>query len=522
MTCVKKLAKKFLHDKTKSRYYTCKNCHKCDYQIDTLLENIFNTTPDIITFMDTKFRYAMCSKEFLTLFGFESDNEIIGKTPFELLHYEQYTTVKTYLNLVIDERSPKTYIQKFYNPEGVEQIYESVSSPIINNNKVVGILTLSRNITETIYLRKSLEVSNAKLYALINNSPMLAYVIDKDGNFILGNARAKELFYKGLDRTSTGEKIKFDIKSMRENILNENIEILKSGKEYNTEKQIQAKNGEKYWYAINKSPLKNREGEYYAITTFARDIDAEKRIQEQRETYIATLSHDLKTPAIAQVRALELLLSGELGEFNNDQKEMLKLTLDSCNYMYDMVYTLLSTCKFESGEVTLNYSQFDITKLVLESIHEISKLAQDNSTLIKFQPNMQTCIINADRIEIKRVVINFLSNAINYAFPSTNIDVSLFVENNNIILKVKNCSHYIEPEAMDRIFRKYVTHSEKFNKVGIGLGLYLSKKIIEAHNGTVIAQSSKDETNIFGFKIPISPKIEINQNKPEKQHFISP
>ena len=309
---------------------------------------------------------------------------------------------------------------------------------------------------------------------------------------------------------------------MRENILNENIEILKSGKEYNTEKQIQAKNGEKYWYAINKSPLKNREGEYYAITTFARDIDAEKRIQEQRETYIATLSHDLKTPAIAQVRALELLLSGELGEFNNDQKEMLKLTLDSCNYMYDMVYTLLSTCKFESGEVTLNYSQFDITKLVLESIHEISKLAQDNSTLIKFQPNMQTCIINADRIEIKRVVINFLSNAINYAFPSTNIDVSLFVENNNIILKVKNCSHYIEPEAMDRIFRKYVTHSEKFNKVGIGLGLYLSKKIIEAHNGTVIAQSSKDETNIFGFKIPISPKIEINQNKPEKQHFISP
>ena len=212
MTCVKKLAKKFLHHKTKSRYYTCKNCHKCDYQIDTLLENIFNTTPDIITFMDTKFRYAMCSKEFLTLFGFESDNEIIGKTPFELLHYEQYTTVKTYLNLVIDERSPKTYIQKFYNPEGVEQIYESVSSPIINNNKVVGILTLSRNITETIYLRKSLEVSNAKLYALINNSPMLAYVIDKDGNFILGNARAKELFYKGLDRTSTGEKIKFDIR----------------------------------------------------------------------------------------------------------------------------------------------------------------------------------------------------------------------------------------------------------------------------------------------------------------------
>lgn len=246
MTCVKTLAKHFLNHNKKGKYSACKNCRKCDFQIDTLLENIFNTTPDIITFMDTKFRYAMCSKEFLNLFGFESDNEIIGKTPFELLHYEQYTTVKTYLNLVIDERNPKTYIQKFYNPEGVEQIYESVSSPIINNDKVVGILTLSRNITETIYLRKSLEVSNAKLFALINNSPMLAYVIDKNGNFILGNARAKELFEKGTDITSTGEKIKFDIKSMHENILKENSEILKSGKEFNTERQIQAKNGEKY------------------------------------------------------------------------------------------------------------------------------------------------------------------------------------------------------------------------------------------------------------------------------------
>ncbi|MDE6138660.1 MAG: PAS domain S-box protein [Candidatus Gastranaerophilales bacterium] len=520
MTCVKKLAKKFLNHPKKGRYNACKNCNKCDFQIDTLLENIFNKTPDIITFMDTKFRYAMCSKEFLNLFGFETDNEIIGKTPFELLHYDQYKTIKTYLNLVIAERSPKTYIQKFYNPEGIEQIYESVSSPIINNNNVVGILTLSRNITETIYLRKSLEVSNAKLYALINNSPMLAYVIDKNGKFILGNARAKKLFEKGIDVTSTGEQIKFDIDSMLENILNENSEILKSGKDFNTERQVQARNGEKYWYAINKSPLMNREGEYYAVTTFARDIDAEKRIQEQRETYIATLSHDLKTPAIAQVRALELLLSGELGEFNKDQKEMLKLTLDSCNYMYDMVYTLLSTCKFESGEVTLNYSQFDITKLVLESIHEISKLAQDNLTLIEFEPNMKSCIINADRIEIKRVVINFLSNAINYAFPSTNINVSLATNDNNIILKVKNRSHYIEPEAMDRIFRKYVTHSEKFNKVGIGLGLYLSKQIIEAHNGTVIAESSKDETNIFGFKIPIEPATDITRNKTNKEHFL--
>ena len=60
------------------------------------------------------------------------------------------------------------------------------------------------------------------------------------------------------------------------------------------------------------------------------------------------------------------------------------------------------------------------------------------------------------------------------------------------------------PDSMAKLFRKYVTHSEKFNKVGIGLGLYLSKKIIDAHNGKIIAESSQDQHNTFGFIIPLA------------------
>ncbi len=355
-----------------------------------------------------------------------------------------------------------------------------------------------------------------ELYELINNSPIPAYITDRNGNIILSNQSAQKFFFNGIDELNPKLNERFDTIYLKNQIIKGNNEVLLDGKKSESEFQLQTVNGEKYWYKYTKIPMKNFNGEYYAIATFLRNIDAEKRIQEQRETYIATLSHDLKTPAIAQVRALELLLSGQLGEFNSEQKELLKLTLDSCNYMYDMVYSLLSTYKFESGEVILNYSSFNLVEIIKESIKEINELAINNSIKINFEPEEKTCIVFADKAEIKRVLINFLSNSINYAFSSSTIKVKLSKNIEKAELRIINSSPYIAPDVMQRIFSKYVTHSEKFNKVGVGLGLYLSKKIIEAHNGIVIAESSKEfSSNTFGFYIPIN----LSQNTKIKEEF---
>ena len=292
----------------------------------------------------------------------------------------------------------------------------------------------------------------------------------------------------------------------RDEIINENRKIIATGERLVKEKEMIATNGESYWYEFTKTPLTNTSGDYYAVTTIVRCIDSEKRLQEQRETYIATLSHDLKTPAIAQVRALELLLSGQLGEFNESQKELLHLTLDSCNYLYDMVYTILSTCKFENGEISLNYSSVDFVTLTEECIKECLTLSKTNNTTIVFEPVGKSCMAMADKTEIKRAIVNFLSNGINYANTDTVVKVSVSMHDEQVELRIQNSSPYIDSDTMNRIFRKYVTHSEKFNKVGVGLGLYLSKKIVEAHNGEIIAESTKDNTNTFGFIIPVSVK----------------
>lgn len=486
---------------TKSLSPACNSCH-----VESLLDIIFSNSPDIITFKDSKLKYAMCSKKFTCLTGKKDSSEIIGKTIKEFLSDKnQANILKSNDRYVMKKRVSRTCFYTDYS-SSPELKYEVISTPIISNNEVVGVLTLSRDVTDTCNLKDSLEFSNSQLVNLLNNIPMFAYIVDTSGKYVLGNDRANRLFLKGEDFFASGRIIQFNPDIFKEEVMVEDVIIKKNHQNLQFEKRFTTLDGDRHWYSICKTPLFDDKGNLYAISTFGRSIEQEKRISEQRETYIATLSHDLKTPTIAQVRALELLLSGQFGEFNQEQKNMLKLTLDSCNYMYDMVYTLLSTYKFENGDISLNFSSFNLTKTIEESIQEVSNLAEENSITVEFSNDSEYMVV-ADKIEMKRVVINLLSNAINYAFSNSRVVVSINKSGKNLELLVKNSSPYIEPSVIKGLFRKYVSHSDKFNKVGVGLGLYLSKKIVETHGGHIIAQSFKNQRNTFGFSIPMDCSI---------------
>ena len=111
----------------------------------------------------------------------------------------------------------------------------------------------------------------------------------------------------------------------------------------------------------------------------ARDIELARKAQDQRETYVATLTHDLKTPTIAQIKALDLLLSNTMGELNKDQKDMMIMIKDSCTYMHEMLSNLLSTYKYENGDYTLNLESSDILELIEDVSQELESLLKEKN-----------------------------------------------------------------------------------------------------------------------------------------------
>ena len=139
--------------------------------------------------------------------------------------------------------------------------------------------------------------------------------------------------------------------------------------------------------------------------------------------------------------------------------------------------------------------------MIQNSIDELKILLKFHELKIIFENHNET-IINADKLQIKRVIENLLSNSINYAYKNSTVKINLNIKNSTVIFEVENKSPYIEPSVLKELFKKYKTQTNYYNKSGVGLGLFLSKEIINAHLGQMHAKSSIDETNTFGFWIP--------------------
>ena len=230
--------------------------------------------------------------------------------------------------------------------------------------------------------------------------------------------------------------------------------------------------------------------------------DDESSIQKQRETFVASLSHDLKNPTIAQIRALELFLKGDFGKIQPHQREIIEMILDSCKYMNAMLGSLLATYRNEKGTIKLSSEKVSISDLAAECVDEMVYLAKDKGIKINIINNAKIDIVYGDKIQIKRVIINLLSNGIKYAFKNTDLIIKIYNENNFTCFMFENHSPYIPTDKQQKIFARYISFAQAHKEFGIGLGLYASKKIVEAHDGTIFVKSFKDDRNIFGFKIP--------------------
>ena len=209
--------------------------------------------------------------------------------------------------------------------------------------------------------------NNAKnLMTILNNMPVLAYIVDINYNIRACNAETIRYFDLKVEENGQINQLSADIfeRDTMEQMKEENELIFKTKETFVTERPIKLKNGRQNWFIIRKVPILNKSGEVSKFVVFGRNIDVERNAQRQRETYISTLSHDLKIPTIAQIRALELIVNGSMGAINAGQKEILDLTLDSCYSMYDMLSTILSTYKYENNDVILNYEKFSILELM--------------------------------------------------------------------------------------------------------------------------------------------------------------
>ena len=467
-----------------------------------LLDAIFEYCEDIITVKDLDLKYIAYNKAFLkSIIEGDEKTPIIGKSVDEVFPNDECAQVViNNAQKAISELETNCYTFR-HKIHGVNKIIKQTTTPIVRDGIVFGVLSVSRDVTREENLKTRLLEKNYQLNTLLENLPLLVYMKDKNRNLVVVNNESRNFVLNGIDSYSDGVEI--DMKNALPEVENEDNYVLQNKKYLQKEKVVKGSDGKQHWYKIHKAPILTSNNEINGLVAIAKNIDADKKLEYQRDLFLATLSHDLKNPLQAQISSLEMLYREYYGKIDECHQEILELVIESAKYMKDMLCTLLKTYKQNNGIIQLVYSRFDILSLMTKSIREVRDLGKIKNVEIRFNSKLteDEKLMYADENQLRRVIGNMLNNAINYAFENSVVDISIKLENGFYVFDFKNESEEISESLKVNIFDKYVCGNPLESNSGVGLGLYFCRKILEAHEGT-ISLDNIGTKNTFSIKIP--------------------
>ena len=243
----------------------------------------------------------------------------------------------------------------------------------------------------------------------------------------------------------------------------------------------------------------NPDDEYKRFVGVIRDVTEQKKSDKLRDDFIATLTHDLRTPLLAAIQTLTFFLDGALGELDEKQKLLLATMQKSNQDLLGLVNALLEVYKYDAEKLVLTKTNFNIYSLVEQVYRELLSLAKSKNIEFIIDCENKDLEINADRSEIRRVICNLCGNAINYTGENGKVVVTIKNEDKDLIFSVSDNGSGIPAEDIPNMFQRFSQGTSKKRSTGTGLGLYLSRQIIESHGGKIWLESKLNKGSEFSF-----------------------
>jgi len=231
-------------------------------------------------------------------------------------------------------------------------------------------------------------------------------------------------------------------------------------------------------------------------------LETEQKNQA-KTNFILNLSHELRTPLNAIVGFSQILQLDN--SINSAQKESINEILNAANHLQSLIEETMDLSQIESEHINLNPTLVDITEIFNNAISLLSiKAAQKNITLIKEYDEDQAVSLKVDKKRFTQIVLNLLSNAIKYNKPDGTVKLSYEKSTHTIEIKVTDSGIGISEENINELFKPFQRfHNSTHQTEGVGLGLVITKKLVQAHNGDIYVTSKKGEGSVFHLKLPI-------------------
>lgn len=283
-------------------------------------------------------------------------------------------------------------------------------------------------------------------------------------------------------------------------------DTFRSGSE--TEQKIFAvkANREDYYFNIIVTTVKDNNANLSGIIAVFQNVTHLKELEKIRTDFIATISHEFKTPLTSIVMGTDILSDEGVGNLNDDQRQIIKAIREDSDRLTKLVNDLLELTRIESGKAIFKIKEYAIDDIIECAVKPFYQIAEQQDKTLYFKCDEDMPRVIADFEKITWVLNNLISNALKYTNAGDEISVIASVDKENMMyVTVKDTGLGIPEEYIDNIFEKFVQVKDAdFEVRGTGLGLAVVKEIIEAHHGRIWCESRLDVGSSFSFTLNVA------------------
>jgi signal transduction histidine kinase len=353
---------------------------------------------------------------------------------------------------------------------------------------------------------KKILLEKRKSDAIVNNIPVLIVVSDNENKMTLANEYALNIFnIKNAD---------WQNKNINELITNNKLARLftelnpvYSSSEFNPEKSLFLLeiDNKSHFFLTRQIPIFDEKGKQTNIVTLMQDVTSFKNLDKLKSEFIATISHEIKTPLTSINMVVDILLKEIKGSISAEQKDLLEDAQKDITRLQSLTKELLDLSKLESGNIKFNIQTLRASDVIERSIEQLKLFIKDKNlkVIIEIDEDFTNC--KGDFNQLNKVITNILKNAVQHSPNDGEIKIAAKKTPDFFQFSISDNGEGISKESLDVIFDKFVQVNEFMDSEtgNIGLGLAISKEIVNTHNGNIWVESDLDKGSTFYFTIPV-------------------
>jgi PAS domain S-box-containing protein len=388
---------------------------------------------------------------------------------------------------------------RFLRPTGEVALVHSRTRALTDaKGKSTGFVGTVEDITAARRSEEELRASEQRMRAILDNMLGSLITIDQQSVITSLNRAAEKLFGYSADEL-VGKSLTLLVPDSVSDKPGYLREARTKSLGHITEWEGQRKNGTVFPFELSMFAFPTARG--MELAGSVRDISDRRAAERAKKEFISTVSHELRTPLTSIRGSLRLLTSGVMGELNPEVRRMAEVAERNSNRLLSLINDLLDLERIEGGRMTMEIGDVPLESVLRKSVETVSAFALQEKVEIRVAATREH--VRADEYRLAQVVVNLLSNAVKFSPPGSVVDVTAEARGDDVEVRVIDHGKGVPASAREVIFERFrqADASDSKAKGGAGLGLAISKAIVEQHGGTIGVDSEEGRGSTFWFRV---------------------